>query len=413
MPRHSLIVRFSLLCLALVTCTTFASAQKKKNDDKKEQEYKEDPYTENIEDVWRAAGYEAMGDFGWADGHGTVTIEDAVGEEELIFIETKHFKIGCCLPSYKISREDKIEKDKIESELDELREIIPNIPKRVKVLDKWLRLHLYAMRIEKLYASIQSILQVSDDDFPTGPGQLKNGKYMGEGPYLGMKSKFTLLLFDKESSVGRYRTAFMGQTGVIPIRFLFPDEGTLLYACAAQNEGLASDTTMHCAMVYAVTQNLLNGYRHYGQAMPTWLPLGVAHSLARDIDQKRNYFTDKRLYDSEDKNIWKWDTKTRKRVDHDIAISYQEMTAWGSPTSLAYNDHVMAWSRVDFLLKEHRDWVAKWLYRMQDSYAPTLVPSAEQLVERDKEVVAEIFVFDEGDFESVWQKWVKKNYKRK
>jgi hypothetical protein len=147
--------------------------------------------------------------------------------------------------------------------------------------------------------------------------------------------------------------------------------------------------------------------------MPTWLPLGVAHSLARDIDQKRNYFTDKRLYDSEDKNIWKWDTKTRKRVEHDLAMSYQEMTAWGSPTSLAYNDHVMAWSRVDFLLKEHRDWVAKWLYRMQDSYAPTLVPSAEQLVERDKEVVAEIFVFDEGDFESVWQKWVKKNYKRK
>ena len=50
---------------------------------------------------------------------------------------------------------------------------------------------------------------------------------------------------------------------------------------------------------------------------------------------------------------------------------------------------------------------------MQDSYAPTLVPSAEQLVERDKETVAEIFVFNEGDFESVWQKWVKKNYKKK
>ncbi|MDG1405533.1 MAG: hypothetical protein P8R35_04900, partial [Planctomycetota bacterium] len=128
MHRRSLIVRFSLLCLALVTCTTFASAQKKK-DDKKEQEYKKDPYTENIEDVWRAAGYEAMGDFGWADGHGTVNIEDAIGEEEIIFIETKHFKIGCCLPDYKISREDKVEKSKIESELDELREFIPNIPR--------------------------------------------------------------------------------------------------------------------------------------------------------------------------------------------------------------------------------------------------------------------------------------------
>ncbi len=412
MTRHSLIVRLSLSCLALVLCTSFVSAQKSKDDDK-DNKYKEDPYTENVEDVWRAAGYEAMGDFAWADGHGSINIEDAVGEEHLIFIETKHFKIGCCLPNYKISREDKIEKKKIEDELNELREIIPNIPRRVKVLDKWLRLHLFAMRAEKLYANIQSILQISDDDFPTGPGQLKDGKYMGEGPYLGMKSKFTLLFFDKESSIGRYRTAFMGQTGIVPIRHLFPHDDTLLYACAAQNDGLASDTTMHCAMVYAVTQNLLNGFRHYSHAMPVWLPLGLAHSLARDIDQKRNYFTDKRLYDSEDKNIWKWDTKTRKRVDYDIAVTYDEMTTWRNSSALAYNDHVMAWAKVDYLLNEHPDWVAQWLYRMQDSYAGTLAPSPEQQATRDKELVAEIFVFDQGDFESNWQKWVKKNYKRK
>jgi hypothetical protein len=399
MTRHSLIVRLSLSCLALVLCSSFASAQKSKDDDK-DNKYKEDPYTENVEDVWRAAGYEAMGDFAWADGHGSVNIEDAVGEEHLIFIETKHFKIGCCLPNYKISREDKIEKKKIEDELDELRETIPNIPRRVKVLDKWLRLHLFAMRAEKLYANIQSILQISDDDFPTGPGQLKDGKYMGEGPYLGMKSKFTLLFFDKESSIGRYRTAFMEQTGIVPIRHLFPNDDTLLYACAAQNDGLASDTTMHCAMVYAVTQNLLNGFRHYSHAMPVWLPLGLAHSLARDIDQKRNYFTDKRLYDSEDKNIWKWDTKTRKRVDYDIAVTYDEMTTWKNSSALAYNDHVMAWAKVDYLLNEHPDWVAQWLYRMQDSYAGTLAPSLEQQATRDKELVAEIFVFDQGDFES-------------
>lgn len=412
MTRHSLIVRLSLSCLALVLCTSFASAQKSKDDDK-DKKYKEDPYTENVEDVWRAAGYEAMGDFAWADGHGSINIEDAVGEEHLIFIETKHFKIGCCLPNYKISREDKIEKKKIEDELDELREIIPNIPRRVKVLDKWLRLHLFAMRAEKLYANIQSILQISDDDFPTGPGQLKDGKYMGEGLYLGMKSKFTLLFFDKESSIGRYRTAFMEQTGIVPIRHLFPNDDTLLYACAAQNDGLASDTTMHCAMVYAVTQNLLNGFRHYSHAMPVWLPLGLAHSLARDIDQKRNYFTDKRLYDSEDKNIWKWDTKTRKRVDYDIAVTYDEMTTWRNPSALAYNDHVMAWAKVDYLLNEHPDWVAQWLYRMQDSYAGTLTPSPEEQATRDKELVAEIFVFNQGDFESNWKKWVKKNYKKK
>jgi hypothetical protein len=53
---------------------------------------------------------------------------------------------------------------------------------------------------------------------------------------------------------------------------------------------------------------------------------------------------------------------------------------------------------------------------MKDSYTipgGAVFPSAEQIAERDKETVAEIFIFDKGDFESVWQKWVKKNYKRK
>lgn len=413
MVYHSLIVRSFLLCLALVTCTALASAQKKSDGDDTEKAYKKDPYTENIEEVWRAAGYEAMGDFAWADGHGTINIEDAIGEEEIIFIETKHFKIGCCLPDYKISRTDKIEKKKIDAEIDELREFIPNIPKRVKVIDKWLHLHLFAMRAEKLYAEIQSILQISDDAFPSGPGQLKDGKYMGEGPYLGMKSKFTLLFFDKESSIGRYRTAFMGQSGIVPIRHLFPSEGTLLYACAAQNDGLFSDTTMHCAMVYAVTQNLLDGYRHYSHAMPTWLPLGISHHLARKIDMQRNYFTDKRLYDATDKNIWKWNVKAHKRVNHEIAASYDDITKWNSPAELKYNDHVMAWARADFLLQAHPDWVAQWLDRVKDSYTGGLAPTPENMIERDKEITSSLFVFKKGDFDSNWQKWVKSNYPKK
>ena len=411
MLRHSLIVRLSLLCLVLATATNIASAQK--TDDDKEKKYKKDPYTENTKEVWQAAGYEDMGSFAWADGHGTSSIEDAIGDEELIFIETKHFKIGSCLPRYTISRENKIEKKKIDAELKELRKIIPNIPKKVKVLDNWLRLHLYAMRAEKLYAQVQELLQVSDEDFPTGPGQAVDGKYMGEGPYLGMKSKFTLLFFDKESSIGRYRTAFMDQSGTIPIRHLFPNTGTLLYASAAQNDGLFSDTTMHCALVYALTQNLLNGYRHYGHSMPTWLPTGIGHYYTRQIDMKRNYFTDKRLYNSNDKNIWKWDTKARKRVDNDITVSYDEMTSWGRPEDLKYNDHVMAWARADFLIKEHPDWAAQWLYRMQERYPGAPTPSAEQMRERDHEVVAELFKFKKGTFDDNWQKWVKKKYSRK
>ena len=205
----------------------------------------------------------------------------------------------------------------------------------------------------------------------------------------------------------------MGQSGITPIRHLFPVEGSLFYASAAQNDGLFSDTTMHCAMVYAVTQNLLNGYRHYGSAMPTWLPLGISHHLARNIDMKRNYFTDKRLYDATDKNIWKWNVKAYKRVNHKIATSYDEMTQWNDSTDLKYNDHVMAWARADYLLQTHPDWVAQWLDRVQDSYTGGLAPTAENMVERDKAITSDVFIFEKGDFDSNWNKWVKSNYPKK
>lgn len=411
--------RMSLIFFLTAACTLFCSSSlfsfvQEEAEEKEEKKYKKDPYTENVEEVWRKAGYEAMGNFRWADGHGTQNIEDAIGGENFIFVETKHFKIGCSLPSYKISREDKIEKKKIESELKELRDFLPNIPKRIKTLDRWLRLHLYAMRAEKVYRQIQDLLQVKDDDFPNGPGQLKNNKYMGEGPFLGMTNKFAILLVEQESALGRYRSAFMKQSGILPIRHLFPKDGVMLFAVAQQNDGMSSDTSMHCLFVYALSKNILDGYKYYRHSISTWLPLGVSHYLARKVDMKRNYFTDKRLYDSNDKNIWNWEVKTRKRIDHEYFPSYMEMTEWGESTTLKYSDHTMAWARADFLLEKHPDLVASWFAQMQEPFPDGIAPTVEQIKERDHRISKELFEFkDSGGFDAAFANYVKKNYSKK
>ena len=57
---------------------------------------------------------------------------------------------------------------------------------------------------------------------------------------------------------------------------------------------------MHCMTAYAVTMNLLNGYKFYTHEMPAWLPVGLAHWYARQIDERRNYFTEDKVFSETD-----------------------------------------------------------------------------------------------------------------
>jgi len=403
--------RFTLLLLAISLPLASVSAQKGK--DKEDQEWLEDPYSENDKEVLAAAGIVKMGRFHWADNHSTTDVDEAIGGARIRWIETAHFRIGSSLGSYTIDRSSKTEKDKIKGEIKRLRERLPNVPKKVKNLDPWLRLHLYAMRAEDLYAEVSDLLGVTDESFPISPGLSVNGEYMGEGAYLGMKSKFTLLLVQQESSLGRYRKSFMNSTGDKPIRYMFPRDGTLLFGVAAENDGMGSDTTMHCLFVYSMTMNLMNGYRYYRHELPEWVNTGLGHFYARQIDPKKNYFTQDRVFGSDDKNIWKWEPKVRARIGHDYYPGFTEVMVFPQPDEMEYNDHVMSWSRVDFLMQTKRDGFAQWFKILKEPFEDSMVPTQEQMNERQHAALMEAFGLDSASYDAEWAAWCEKNYAKK
>jgi len=411
-PNMLMFYRLLLLLLVVSLPLDHLSAQKGK-DKEDDKEWLEDPYSENDKDILAAAGIVKEGRFHWADNHSTADIDEALGGARIRWVETAHFRIGSSLGNYTIDKGSKTEKEKIRQEIKRLRERLPNVPKKVKKLDPWLRLHLYAMRAEDLYAEISDLLGVTDESFPISPDLKVNGEYMGEGAYLGMKSKFTLLFFKQESSLGRYRKSFMNAQGDEPIRYMFPRDGSLLFGIAAENDGMASDTTMHCLFVYSLSMNLLNGYRYYRHAMPEWVTTGLGHWFARRIDPTKNYFTKDRLFGTDDKNIWKWRPKVRARIGHDYYPAFTEVLNFKSSEEMKYNEHMMAWSRVDFLMHTRRDGFAKFFKMVKEPFPAGVYPAAEEMIAVQEKALMQAFQLDAASYDEAWAAWCLKNYPKK
>jgi len=400
--------------LAPATAAAVPALPAVQEDDEEKYKFREDPYTEDDPEAWAAAGYLGRDRMKWGDGHGTVDIDQALGGVEVLWVETAHFRIGCSLPEYKIDSDSKDEKEKIRAELKLLQERIPSVPLKPKRLDKWLRLHLYAMRLETLYEEIETLLGVTEEDLPTGPGQLKNGEYMGEGPYLGMTEKFTVLLFEKESSVGRYRNRYVGQSGSEPTRHLWPQTGTMLFVAAQENPGLASDTTMHCMVAYAVTLNLINGFKYYTHELPSWVPVGLGHWFARQVNPKRNYFTEDRIFSEDDKDVWDWAPRVRARVDHEYFPGMTKVFEWKDPLAMKPVEHMMSWARVDYLMHNDRDGLARFVDAMTGRLAGAgQVITPDIVFARQPAAFEEAFGVSPAEMDAAFAEWVLENYPKK
>ena len=115
----------------------------------KDEEREKDPWTKNVPAAMEAAGILRFGNFAWGDGHGTSAIEETLGDMNLLWAETPHFRIASTLGEYSIPNGDRRQKKKLREELEELALILPNLnPRKIRKLDPWLRLHLWATRLE-------------------------------------------------------------------------------------------------------------------------------------------------------------------------------------------------------------------------------------------------------------------------
>ncbi len=380
-------------------------------------DWREDPYTRGEPDALAEAGYVAIDRLPWGDDHSTPDIERALGSLQTLWIETAHFRIGSTLPEYKIPKEDK---DKLRDELTALSKRLPRVKDRTRTLDRWLRAHLYAARLEALYARVQEVLGVTDADFPatTEEGATRD-PFMGNGPYLGRRDKFCVLLLEKKSSLGRYAQRYgqgQGGDGSGPLRLGFHGRGSMAFATAEEFfvGHYENDVSLHCHVVFNMTQLLLDGFKDYYHAFPRWVGEGLGHVLQREIDEDYPTFSYMKEPVSQVIEETDWGRKVRARVKVDYYPAARELMRWPGAEELEFANHCMMWARVDFLVREHADGFAAFLHAFKAPLPVTgRLPTTEEVLDGQDRALEQALGWDDDAFDDAWSEWVLRTYPKR
>ncbi len=368
-----------------------------------------DPYTRAEPAALAQAGYASLGPFRWGDDHTTEQIENALDGVPLLWVATLHFKLGSSLPEYSIAK-DRREPDKIQAELERLAKRLPRI-ERTATLDPWLRLHLFAQRLEDLHASFCAQFGLSEAAFGTPD---KPGGELGPGPYLGMRDKFTVLLVQESSALDRYGRSFLGHAEKNGTVHYFQTLDGLFLGLAAEPLGEleALDTALHYALVYSMVLNFEAGFRGLNHPGPMWWRHGLARWFARDVDPSLLLFATpegETLRPEEDSY---WAMKVRARVENGAFPPTAEMLDWGEAWDWNFPDHMIAWSRVDYLMSRSDGMARRFLVRLHEPVSWD--------GKRNERIQAQVHDALEATtgltpqaFDEAWCKYVKSKYPRR
>lgn len=412
LPPMRLLIAFVVALAAASPSSLTAQRDKDK--------WKIDPYTKNDPKKMADAGYVSFGPFQFgslaADPVQTTKIDEALEYVDIIWVETAHFRIGTNLPEWSVPTVMKTRK-KIRDELTELKERIPSINPRAKRLDPWLRAHLTAHRMEKLYAETQKLFGVTDADFPAKDAQVVRGeRYMGYGPFLGMKDKFLVLAFDKAEPYRQYLKAFVGRDSRHPQRWHFVDASSLLIALACESDEfpLKHDTALHCALAFNVSQNLLDGFRYYSYDLPVWLKEGFGHWNARRIDGDWSNFDQNEGALADMKVLDKWEPYCRGLLHSPKKWApFAEVAGWRDFGDITFNDHVMIFGRMDYLISQGPEKWQKFLFEVKGRVDENWLPDQKDLVGATRTALKEAYGLTFLNFDERWAEWVNATYPAK
>ncbi|MFO1053190.1 MAG: hypothetical protein U1F36_13335 [Planctomycetota bacterium] len=382
-----------------------------------------DPYTHNDPKLLEKVGYVSYGGFEFGQrGTKAVTTEDidkAMPGSQILWVETPHFRLGSTLESWTVPLEPDV-RGKIRGELTRLQERgFERINEKTRSLDPWLRLHLYAMRLEDHYAVMQSWLGVTDATFPKDEEDRKTriGDYTGEGPFLGQKNKYLFLLFQGFPEYENYLATFTGRRTIGGQQWNFKDVDSLLYACAADNPNedgrLKDDVGLHGHVVFSETHNLINGYLHYNFDLPVWMREAPAHWFERQISPRYNSFTRSEGAAPIEARQWRFDLETRKLLGNGKFTAFADIMKRRDFGEFDFPDHVTIWSRQDYLMSLGKEKFAKFMRLAKAQVDPLTGQTMGDIVEGTRMALREAYGLSPLSLEEKWRAWVLETYPTK
>ncbi|MBI5849705.1 MAG: hypothetical protein HZB39_01485 [Planctomycetes bacterium] len=370
-----------------------------------------DPYTRGDAQALARAGLVGLGPFRLGERFGTADVEHCLGRAEVVWIETAHFKIGAELPPLAWKDCDAVARKRLTAELAALRKVMPVGSATPRSMDPWLRAHLLARRCEALYEDFARVLPAA-----TGPALATDAAHdrfddireLGHGPYLGKDEKFVVLVLRRGDDFVRIAVEFLGKEYRWPQRHdLGRAQGMVFGTALDFDPSLADDTALHAHLAHNLVHNFCDAYRGYLYDTTMWWKVGLAHSVVRRIDPRfANY--DRSGDDRPDVRVESdWESRAIGLARHGGARPFRESAAWFDVRQYRFHDHVLAWSRIEFLRAQGDEKLGAFLSAMK---APLPVPGPRDqttILERQERALFDVYNFaTPDDLDDAWRAWV-------
>ena len=385
---------------ALVSLLALGSATAQKAEKGKlTEKQKIDSFTKGDPEKMAKLGVVSYGPFVMGSTFGSQAVDKVVGEDRIRWMETEHFFIGSTLGSQRIPTEPR-QKKAMRKELALMKAKSSALKPKGSNLSPWFRMHLYAHRLESLYTDFSKRLGVSDEDFAEGT------------PCLGMKRKIYVMLFEKEADLGRFARRFGEHTTSNPSYYFDPDFSSFGVGTGEEcfEKHLQKDHALHGSVAYNVAVTMLLGYQGYSYPIPHWIESGIGNYYARNIDPE-SVNAGIKEGDNVSGSDFAWQAKVKKRLGFDVFEPGEKLFAIVDYASMSYMNHVMSWSRIDYLMNNKVEGFGAFIKRIKGLTQGADDP--EVLAAQTAGLVDDLEFESPADFDKAWKKWVMKNYDEK
>ena len=395
-------IRVPFLALALIVAP--AQILRAAPQEKPEEVFEKiDPYTRGAKEELARAGYESLGPFHWATGIETRDVEETCGLARILWVETAHFRLGSTLQTYE-RPSDEFEEQKLKAELGRLAKRIKRVPRDAAKLDPWLRLHLYAQRLEELYADFEARFGLREEEFA---GKTDAKLDLGPGRYLGSELKYTVLLTSKTGPLARCGKRWLQLDAQGYYRGLL-DGGSWFLGASA--EGMKQidcsfDSGLHALVAYLVAENLCDGFRGSKREKPYWWRHGVGLFYSRRVEERWSVHVARSDTGSE-ADAWRWEPRLCALVANNFVPTWDEMLGWPNGKDLDAAGNMSTWARVSWLLGLEKADLRGFLMAISE-------PADSGPAEASRAALQTVFGKSPADLDAAWRKWVAKKFPKK
>lgn len=406
-PKRSLRGILLVLLCALLSAPT-ATAQKLLNRKLPPNAPENDPYTKGGDpELMKAAGILSHGgfEFSISDTH---AVDEYLGNSDIRWLETEHFEIGFALGSYRVSQK---EKKVFLRDLTRLAERLPTVDPKRKLIDPWLRAHLYAMRAEDIYEDFLSIIQMQPSDFPSrGTAWNREGRYPGEGPHMGQKGKYEILILPNKSVHVDFLSHNYGLQIERTQRWNVVPRDSITLIIHTQQGSLKTDAALHGHVAFNLGHNLFDGLKHYSYDTPIWLHEGLAHFMERRISPKHNSFDGSEGSIPVISKLKDWEPQVRKIVSKGDAPRMASLIRLKNYGQMTLDDHFCTWSMIDYIYRTNKDGLAAMMQGLKGRTTPEGLPDGSNIPDAHRELFKKHLGMTYSAFDTAWSEWVKATY---